>query len=254
MDAEVQKEPRVPSSGAVADETIIPANLECQVGTTEVIVVLKTVTLVMEEGKLTEPPPIETRTVETQGGNYVTIDTRILDQLARSEVADQSAIKLMQGATQPKPALGPAGIPGMMEVELVQTAQATTSQTAPSARSQETAGSELSIDQKTQGGGHGKGKLIEKQPPRRGWKGKPKKKVVTPAIQLVKRTDQPRQGGLQYQGPCLMAGQRYPPIDRTLAPLRVAKARIFRLDGRIKIMDWTKRQILEYHQARLKGQ
>ena len=50
-----------------------------------------------------------------------------------------------------------------------------------------------------------------------------------------------------------MAGQRYPPIDRTIAPLRVAKARTFRLDGRIKIVDWTKEQILECHEARLKG-
>ena len=82
----------------------------------------------------------------------------------------------------------------------------------------------------------------------------PKKKVATPAIPLVKRTGQPRQGGQQYQGPCLMAGQRYPPIDRTIAPLRVAKARMFRLDGRIKIVDWTKKQILECHKARLKGQ
>ena len=244
----------MPSSGAVADEPIIPADLERQVRTTEVIVAQEMVTPVTEGGELTEPPPIETRTVEMQGGNYSMIDTRILDQLARLEVADQSPIKLMQGATQPKPALGPAGIPGMNKVELVQMAQATMSQTAPSVRSQETAGSKLSGDQKTQGGGHRKGKLIEKQSPRRGRKGKPKKKVATPAIPLVKTTDQPRQGGLQYQGPCLMASQRYPPIDRTLAPLRVAKARMFRLDGRIEIMDWMKRQILEYHQARLKGQ
>ena len=51
-----------------------------------------------------------------------------------------------------------------------------------------------------------------------------------------------------------MAGQKYPPIDRTIAPLRVAKARAFRMDGRIEIVDWTKKQILEYHKARLKGQ
>ena len=82
----------------------------------------------------------------------------------------------------------------------------------------------------------------------------PKKKMATPAIPLVKRTHQPRQGGQQYQGPCLMAGQRYPPIDRTITPLRVAKARMFRPDGRIEIVDWTKEQILECHKARLKGQ
>ena len=50
-----------------------------------------------------------------------------------------------------------------------------------------------------------------------------------------------------------MAGQRYPPIDRTITPLRAAKARMFRPDGRIEIVDWTKEQILEYHEARLKG-
>ena len=82
----------------------------------------------------------------------------------------------------------------------------------------------------------------------------PKKKTATPAIPLVKRTNQPRQGGQQYQGPCLMAGQKYPPIDRTIAPLRVAKARAFRMDGRIEIVDWMKKQILECHEARLKGQ
>ena len=51
-----------------------------------------------------------------------------------------------------------------------------------------------------------------------------------------------------------MAGQKYPPIDRTVAPLRVAKARAFRMDGRIEIVDWTKKHILECHEARLKGQ
>ena len=51
-----------------------------------------------------------------------------------------------------------------------------------------------------------------------------------------------------------MASQRYPPIDRTIAPLRVAKARMFRLDGRIQIVDWMKKQILKCHEARLKGQ
>ena len=114
------------------------------------------------------PPPIETRTIETQRGNYATIDMRILDQLGRLEVVDQGPTKLVQGATQPKPALGQAEIPGMMEVELVQTAQATTSQAAPLTGSQGTAGSKLSSDQKTQGGGHGKGKLIGKQPAKRG--------------------------------------------------------------------------------------
>ena len=140
------------------------------------------------------------------------------------------------------------------QVRITEVAQATTSQAAPSMGSQGTAGSELSSDQKTQGGGHGKGKSIGKQPAKRGQKGTPRKKMATPAIPLVKRTDQPRQGGQQYQGPCLMAAQRFPPIDRTIAPLRVPKARTFRMDGRIKIVDWMKKQILECHKARLKGQ
>ena len=166
MDAEVQKEPTVPSSGTVTDEPMIPTNLECQVRTMEVTVVQETVAL--EEEEPTGPPPIETRTIETQRGNYAMINMRILDQLGRLEVADQGPTKLMQGAMQPKPALGPAEIPGLMEVELVQTAQATTSQAAPLTESQETAGNKLSGNQKTQGGGHGKGRLIGKQPTKRG--------------------------------------------------------------------------------------
>ena len=82
----------------------------------------------------------------------------------------------------------------------------------------------------------------------------PKKKTVTPAIPLVKKTDQPRLGGLQYQGPCLMAGQRYLPIHRTITPLRVAKARKFRPDGRIEIVDWTEEQVMDCHNARMKRQ
>ena len=128
------------------------------------------------------------------------IDTRILDQLGRLEVVDRSPAEPTQGAMQPKPALGLAEIPGLVEVELVRMAQATRSQAAPQAENQRTTGSELSSDQKTQGGGHGKGKLIRKQPDRRGRKGKPKKRMITPAFPLVKRTDQPRQGRLQYQG------------------------------------------------------
>ena len=121
MDAEVQKEPIVSSSRTVTDEPVIPTDLECQVRTTEVTVAQETVALVTEEEEPTGPPPIETRTIETQRGNYAMIDTRILDQLGRLEVVDQGPTKLMQGAMQPKPALEPAEIPSMMEVELVQT-------------------------------------------------------------------------------------------------------------------------------------
>ena len=150
MTKEAQKEPTVPSSRTAANEPVIPANLERQVGTTEVTVVPEMVTLVTEKEKSTEPPPIETRTVETQEGNCAMIDTRILDQLGRLEVADRSPAKPTQGATQPKPALGLAGIPGLVEVELVRTAQATTSQAAPPpAGNQRTTGSEPSSDQKT---------------------------------------------------------------------------------------------------------
>ena len=119
--------------------------------------------------KSTDLPPIETRTVQTQRENYVTIDTRILDQWGRLELTDQSPAEPVQGATQPKPASGPAEIPGLVEVELVQMARATTSQAVPPpVDNQGTTGSELSSDQVTQGGGHGKGKLIGKQPNRKG--------------------------------------------------------------------------------------
>ena len=158
----------MPSSRTATDEPVIPTDLEHQVRTMEVTVVQEMVTPVTEEEEPMEPPPIETRTIETQRGNYATIDTRILDQLGRLEVADQGPTELVQGAMQPKPALGPAEIPGLMEVELVHMAQATTSQAAPSTESQGTVGSKLSGDQKTQGGGHGKGKLIGKQPTKRG--------------------------------------------------------------------------------------
>ena len=50
-----------------------------------------------------------------------------------------------------------------------------------------------------------------------------------------------------------MAGQRYPPINRTIAPLRVAKARTFKPDGRIEIMDWMEEQVRDCHNARMKG-
>ena len=134
MDMEAQKEPMVPSSGTATDEPMISTDLEHQVRTTEVTVAQETVTPVMEEEEPMGLPPIETRTIETQRGNYAMIDMRILDQLGRLEVADQGPTEPVQGATQPKPALGPAEIPGLMEVKLVQMAQATTSQAAPSTR------------------------------------------------------------------------------------------------------------------------
>ena len=269
MDTEMQEEPTVPSSGAVTDEPMIPTDLEHQVETTEVTVTQEMVTLVMEEEEPVGLSSIETRTVETQRGNYAMINMRVLDQLGRLEVTEQGPTELIWGASQPKPALGPAEIPSMVEVELVQAAQATTSQAASSTGNREPAEDEPSSNRRTQGeghdtpdsdsedaqgsddeggdnevppvcpdasgapgrgggngrkGGHGKGKLIGKQPAKKRRKGMPKKKMVTPAIPLVRKTDQPRLGGLQYKGPCLMAGQRYPNIDRTIVPLRVAKA------------------------------
>ena len=116
MDAEAQKEPTVPSSRMVTGDPLIPVDLEHQVRTIEVTVVEEMVALVMEEEEPAGPPPIEARTVKTQWGNYATINTRILDQLGSSEVVDQGLTEPMQGATQPRPALGPAEIPGMMEV------------------------------------------------------------------------------------------------------------------------------------------
>ena len=124
MDAEMQEEPMVPSSGAMTNESVIPTDLEHQVKTTEMV------TPVTEEEEPVGPPSIETRTVETQRGNYAMIDTRVLDQLRRLEVTKQGPTELVQGASQPKPALGLAEIPGMVEMELVQMAQATTSQAA----------------------------------------------------------------------------------------------------------------------------
>ena len=124
---------------------MIPTDLECQV---------ETVTPVMEEEEPVGPPSIETRTVETQRGNYAVIDMRVLDQLGRLEVTEQGPTKLMQGASKPKPALGPAEIPCMVEVELVQTAQATTSQAASSTENQEPAGGKPSSNRRTQGEGH----------------------------------------------------------------------------------------------------
>ena len=213
-------------------------------------------------------------------------------------MTEQGQTELVQGASQPKPALGLAEIPGIREVELVQIGQATTSQAARLMGNQEPAGGELSSNQRTQGeghnipdsdsgdaqygdneggdnevppahpdapgapgggggkgrkGGHGKGKLIRKQPAKKGRKGMPKKKTVTPAIPLVKKTDQPRLGGLQYQGPCLMVSQRYPPVDRTITTLRVVKAQTFRPDGRIKIVDWKEEQVRDCNNARMKG-
>ena len=47
-----------------------------------------------------------------------------------------------------------------------------------------------------------------------------------------------------------MAGQRYPPIDRTIAALRVG---IFKPDGRIESVDWTEEQVRDCHNARMKG-
>ena len=298
MDAEMQEEPTVPSSGAVTDEPMIPTDLEHQVKTTEVTVTQEMVTPVMEKEEPVGLPSIETRTIKTQRGNYTTIDMRVLDQLGRLEVTAQGLTELVRGASQPKPALGPAEIPSMVKMELVQMAQATTSQAANSMGNQEPAGGELSSTWRTQGeghdtpdsdsgdaqgsddeggdnevppvhpdapgapgggggngrkGGHGKGKLIGKQPAKKRQKGMPKKKTVTPAILLVKKTDQPSLGGLQYQGPCLRAGQRYPPIDRTLVPLRVVKAQKFKPDGRIEIMDCMEEQVIDCHNVRMEG-
>ena len=120
----------------------------------EVTVTQETVTPVTEEEEPVGPPSIDTRTVETQRRNYAMINTRVLDQLGRLEVTDQGLTKFIQGASQPKLALGPAEIPHMVEVELVQTAQETTSQADSLVGNQEPAGGKLSSARKTQGEGH----------------------------------------------------------------------------------------------------
>ena len=99
MDAEMQEELTVPSSGAATDEPVIPTNLECQVETMEVTVTQEMVTPVTEEEEPVGPPSIETRTVETQRGNYATINTRVLDQLGRLEVTEQGLTGLIWGAS-----------------------------------------------------------------------------------------------------------------------------------------------------------
>ena len=140
MDTKMLEELMVPLSGAGTIEPMIPTDLEHQVKTMEEAVMQETVTPVTEEEEPMRLPSIETRTVETQRGNYMMIDTRILDQLGRMEVTAQGPAELVWVASQPKPALGPAEIPGMMEFELVQVVQATTSQTASSTGNQEPAG------------------------------------------------------------------------------------------------------------------
>ena len=122
MDTEMQEEPTVPSSGVATDKPVIPTDLECQIKTMEEAATQEMVTPVTEEAEPMRPPSIETRTVEIQRGNYKTIDTRVLEQLGRMEVAAQGSTELIRVASQPKPALGPAEIPGMVEVELVQMA------------------------------------------------------------------------------------------------------------------------------------
>ena len=116
MNVEMQEEPTVPSSGVATDEPMIPTNLEHQVETTEEAATQETVTMVTKEVEPMRPSSIETRTIETQRGNYMTIDMRILDQLGRMEVTAQGPAKSIQVASQPKPALGPAEVPSMVEV------------------------------------------------------------------------------------------------------------------------------------------
>ena len=226
----------MPSTGATTSEPVIPTDLERQVKTTEEAITQEMVTLVTKGKEPMRPPSIETRTVETQKGNYLTIDMRNLEQLGRTEVLVRGLTEPVQVAPQSKPALGPAEVPGMVEVEVIQTAQATTSQTASLMVNQEPArgrpngtwktqekgddtpdrdsgdvqGSDdeggendahqvrsdaPSIPERSGGngkkGGHGKGKLIGKQPSKNGRKGKPKKKTATPAFSLVKRMINP---------------------------------------------------------------
>ena len=151
MDMEAQEEPTVPSNRLTTDEPVTPANLECQAETTKETVISEMDSpMTTEKDKSTDPPPIKTRMVETQRGNYVTIDTRVLEQWGRLEVTDQSPVETTQGAAKPKSASGPAGIPGLMEVELVQPAQAITSETVPSVEYKGMTGSEPSSDQMAQ--------------------------------------------------------------------------------------------------------
>ena len=116
MDMETQEEPTVPSSGATTGEPMIPTDLECQVKTTEEATTQETVTLVTKGKEPMRPPSIETRTVETQKGNYLTIDMRNLEQLGRTKVLVRGLTKPVQVAPPSEPALGPAEVPGMVDL------------------------------------------------------------------------------------------------------------------------------------------
>ena len=144
----------VPSSGVATDEPVISTDLEHQVQITEVAATQETVTPVTEEEEPVGPPPIETRTVETQRENYATIDMRVLDQLGRLEVTAQGLTEPIQGASQPRPALGLAEIPSMVEMELVQMTQVPTSQAASLTGNQEPAGGKPSGPIRVQVEGH----------------------------------------------------------------------------------------------------
>ena len=87
MAAETQGEPIVLLSGAAANEPIILTDLECQVKATEGAATQEMVTLVMKDTEPMGPPPIETRTIETQRGNYMTINMRVLEELGRVEAS-----------------------------------------------------------------------------------------------------------------------------------------------------------------------
>ena len=100
MDAEMQEEPTVPLSGVATKEPVIPTDLEHQVETMEEATTQETVTLVMEKEEPMRLPSIETRTVETQRMNYMTINMRILDQLGRMEVTAQGQAESVWVASQ----------------------------------------------------------------------------------------------------------------------------------------------------------
>ena len=84
--------------------------------------------------------------------------------------------------------------------------------------------------------------------------GRPAHGTPTLPIRIMTRQEQARMRGLQYSGPCLLAGQTYPRVNPALTLIKVAKIRVYHAStGKIEIKDWTEKQILTCHCSRMAG-
>ena len=80
--------------------------------------------------------------------------------------------------------------------------------------------------------------------------GRPVHRAPTLPIRIMTRQEQARMWGLQYTGPCLLAGQTYPRVNPVLTSIKVAKIQVYYTStGRIEIKDWTEKQILTCHRS-----